>query len=42
MEEFTPPQLAQALPRPEIVTCHFGSEANQVGAFYSYLNALKG
>lgn len=42
MEEFTPPQLAHALPRPEIVTCHFSSEANQVGAFYSYLNAGKG
>ena len=34
--------MARVLPRPEIVTCHFGSEANQVGAFYSYLNAGKG
>lgn len=41
MTEYPVPQMIQALPRPEIVTCHFGSEANQVGAFLSYLNALK-
>lgn len=41
MTEFPIPQMVRALPRPEIVTCHFGSEANQVGAFYSYRNALR-
>lgn len=41
MREYPIRQMAQALPRPEIVTCHFGSEANQAGAFCSYLNALK-
>lgn len=40
MAEFPIRHMAQTLPRPEIVTCHFGSEANQVGAFFSYLNAL--
>lgn len=39
MAEYPIRQMAGALPRPEIVTCHFGSEANQVGAFYSYRNA---
>lgn len=41
MAEYPVPQMIQALPRPEIVTCHFGGKANQVGAFLSYLNALK-
>lgn len=41
MTEYPIPQIIQALPKPEIVSCHFGSEANQVGAFYSYLNALE-
>ena len=27
------------LPRCEIVPCHFSSEANQVGALYTYLQA---
>lgn len=27
------------LPRPEIVACRFGNEANQLGALYSYLQA---
>lgn len=39
MTEYPLRQMVRALPRPEIVPCHFGSEANQVGAFYSYLNA---
>lgn len=39
MSEYPLGQMAETLPRPEIVTCHFGSEANQVGAFCSYLSA---
>ena len=31
------PELSASLPRPEIVPCRFSSEANQVGALYSYL-----
>jgi hypothetical protein len=31
------PLAATSLPRPEIVACNFRSEANQVGAMYSYL-----
>lgn len=27
---------AAALPRPEIVACHYSSEANQIGAFFNY------
>lgn len=41
MAEYPIRQMAQALPRPEIVTCHFGSEANQVGAFYSFAEAAR-
>lgn len=31
--------MGATLPRPEIVACQFSSEANQVGAMYSYLLA---
>lgn len=41
MTEFPIPEVVQTLPRPEIVPCHFSSEANQVGAFFSYLNISK-
>lgn len=33
--------MGATLPRPEIVACQFSSEANQVGAMYSYLLAEK-
>ncbi len=31
--------FAAALPKPEIVACRFSSEANQIGALYSYIAA---
>jgi predicted NBD/HSP70 family sugar kinase len=33
---------AHILPRPEIVTCRFSSEANQVGALCAYMQAQQG
>ena len=31
--------IVGALPRPNVVACRFGNEANQLGAVYSYLDA---
>lgn len=36
------PEMGASLPRPEIVPCRFSSEANQVGALYSYLLSARG
>ena len=33
------PYFDPALPKPEIVPCRYGSEANQVGAYYYYRKA---
>ena len=33
------PYFDAALPKPEIVLCHYGSEANQVGAYLYFADA---
>lgn len=40
IDTFPAPAALAGFPRPEIVPCYFGSEANQVGAYFSYCNAL--